>query len=153
MLPMHRLQLHQLILTCEQGGRRPTAQDFARCEIVALRQECLASYSTCSSCNVTSSLLQQTVAHELRLLGHVVEEEWVHEETGLSLDMYLPDLHLCVEVDGPSHFATNCQERLGSTLLKHRLVRNLGLHLCVVIPLPPSTPHSFSQTPSPNAPW
>ena len=56
----------------------------------------------------------------------------MHAATGLSLDMYLPHSNLVFEVDGPFHFASNCREQLGSTVLKQRLIRNLGLLLCVV---------------------
>ena len=38
----------------------------------------------------------------------------------------------------PSHYAANCRVPLGSTVLKHRLLRNLGVKLCVVrTPCPP----------------
>ncbi len=29
-----------------------------------------------------------------------MQEEWVHERSGLSVDIYLKHLHLAVEVDG-----------------------------------------------------
>lgn len=37
------------------------------------------------------------------MLGSV-QEEWVHERSGLSIDIYLKQLHLAVEVDGYANF-------------------------------------------------
>jgi len=129
MQPVHFRQLHQLLLTCTHADCSPNHID----EVVldGIRADGLKAYTEASAV-FTSSLLQQEVARDLRLLGHDVEEEWVHQGTGLSLDIYLPQLNLGIEVDGPSHYARNCHQPLGSTVLKHRLFRNLGLSLCVV---------------------
>jgi hypothetical protein len=124
MVPKHRTQLHQLIISCRQAGLRWGEE--------AVAQECLAEYTAFSRTNVTSSQLQQHVARELGRLGYNVEEECVHEGSGLSLDIYLPALSVFVEVDGPSHFVVNGRDPLGSTVLKRRLIRNLGLTLCSV---------------------
>ena len=65
------------------------------------------------------------------------QEEWVDADTGLSIDIYLPNLHLAIEVDGPSHFAEACsssgrRQPLGGTVLKRRLLRETGFRLGVV---------------------
>ena len=41
-------------------------------------------------------------------------------------------MKVAVEVDGPTHFASNSRHPLGNTVLKRRLIGGTGLRLCVV---------------------
>lgn len=58
----------------------------------------------------------------------------VSEDTslGVSLDIYLPDQGLAIEVDGPTHFCRNTKQPLGHTAFKRRLLRALGVKLLPV---------------------
>mmetsp|Transcript_41307 Transcript_41307/g.129892 ORF Transcript_41307/g.129892 Transcript_41307/m.129892 type:complete len:1079 (-) Transcript_41307:1648-4884(-) len=93
---------------------------------------------------VRSSELQRSVGAAAALLGLEVEEEVVEEDTGLSVDFFLPSLSLYIEVDGPFHYAVDLAEEevdagggggttqwlketerklpLGSTIFKQRLL-------------------------------
>ncbi|EKX55186.1 hypothetical protein GUITHDRAFT_131446 [Guillardia theta CCMP2712] len=59
---------------------------------------------------VRSSELQRSVGAAAALLGLEVEEEVVEEDTGLSVDFFLPSLSLYIEVDGPFHYAVDLAE-------------------------------------------
>jgi len=48
---------------------------------------------------------------------------------GYSIDAFLPDLNLAVEVDGPSHFARGSRVQLGHAAMKHRHLQQLGYAL------------------------
>jgi hypothetical protein len=63
-------------------------------------------------------------------MGIFYEEESASK--GLLLDLYLPDDHLAIEFDGPSHFTRNSLQPLGSTAFKRRLVRAMGVKLVTV---------------------
>ncbi|KAH9257353.1 hypothetical protein BASA81_004510 [Batrachochytrium salamandrivorans] len=45
---------------------------------------------------------------------------------GLSVDMFLPERHLAVEVDGPSHFFQDGKTATGKTRFKRRLLERAG---------------------------
>ena len=55
--------------------------------------------------------------YTLQSLGHAVVEEWVDEKSGVSIDILLPEANIAVEVDGPSHYASNGRSPLGSTVV------------------------------------
>lgn len=78
------------------------------------------------------SRLQDDVGQALRALGLDLEEEFIDLPSGYSIDVYLPGEHAAVEVDGPFHFASGSKEHLGSTLIKHRHLRQRGFHLVAV---------------------
>ncbi|KAJ1469029.1 hypothetical protein T484DRAFT_1853205 [Baffinella frigidus] len=46
----------------------------------------------------------------LRSLGHKVLEEWVEPKSGYALDVWLPDIRVAVEVDGPHHYTLASRE-------------------------------------------
>ena len=50
--------------------------------------------------------------------------------TGLaSVDFYLPEINLCVEVDGSYHFYNLSEKELMKTTLKYRLMDKAGLNV------------------------
>ena len=54
-----------------------------------------------------------------------------HIDFGLLIDVYVPDLSVAIELDGPTHFARNRPGvKLGPTVFKHCLLEDLG---CKVI--------------------
>lgn len=44
----------------------------------------------------------------------------------LSLDIAIPELHLAIEADGPTHVSRNSLEPLGPTLWKRRQLQRMG---------------------------
>lgn len=68
---------------------------------------------------------QSNVMDVLNDMGHrTISEASIG---GLSVDIWLPNLGVAVEVDGPMHFASNDHTHvLGATRLKRRLLRALG---------------------------
>ena len=65
----------------------------------------------------------------LRMLGERCIEEHIDEHAGYSMDAFLPEFNLAVEVDGPSHFARGSKVQLGHAAMKHRHLRQLGYAL------------------------
>jgi hypothetical protein len=45
---------------------------------------------------------------------------------GHVMDISLPDHGVAIEIDGPSHFATNMESPLGPTIMKRRHLRAQG---------------------------
>ena len=78
------------------------------------------------------SRLQQDVAETIRGMQLQFEEEYVHEASGYSLDIFLSDGRTSIEVDGPSHFAAGSHVPLGGTLMKRRHLQQLGFDLRVL---------------------
>lgn len=54
---------------------------------------------------VKGSVLQQDVASTLRAMGYAVEVEVLEAKSRYTLDIWLPEYRLAVEVDGPFHYA------------------------------------------------
>jgi hypothetical protein len=65
-------------------------------------------------------------------LGLEFEEEFVDDKTGYSIDMFVPAYQCAVEVDGPFHYIANGFSELGSTVMKHRHLRQCGIRLVVI---------------------
>ena len=80
----------------------------------------------------STSRLQTEVMQRVVELGLAVEEEFVDDQTGYSLDIYLPQYRCGVEVDGPFHYIANGKSQLGSTVMKHRHLRQCGFALIVI---------------------
>ena len=96
--------------------------------------------------DVSPSASQLQVSHAVRLhLGLLVEDEYRCPRSGYAIDMLVSDARpsaasagapgggrsWAVEFDGPDHFLA-CGSPKGSTLLKHRHLRQLGYALVVV---------------------
>ena len=92
---------------------------------------------------VTTSKLQKQVAKTLKNMGVHVSEEDILEDSGFVVDIRLANHKVVIEVDGPSHFlqadegakgagrgissrSESGPRMNGSTLLKHRLLTQLG---------------------------
>lgn len=75
--------------------------------------------------------LQAAVQSTVEGLGYAAESEACTH--GMSVDIWVPDLALAIEVDGPLHYAANQrQHALGPTRLKRRLLHCCGVSvLCV----------------------
>eukprot|EP00961_Rhodomonas_salina_P120974 1628227-Rhodomonas_salina.3 len=50
-------------------------------------------------------------------------EEYIDVRAGYSIDVFLPEHNLAVEVDGPFHFARGEKVQLGNAVMKHRCSR------------------------------
>jgi len=59
-------------------------------------------------------------------------EEWEEPRSRYTVDIWLPRLEIGIEVDGPYHYARGTREPLGSTLLKRRQLRDLGMRVVTV---------------------
>eukprot|EP00808_Paulinella_micropora_P016441 g7994.t1 len=56
-------------------------------------------------------------------------------QTGLFLDISMPEQKLAIEVDGPVHFSTKAdgsRQYLGTTVLKHRLLKAMGWRMLLI---------------------
>lgn len=68
------------------------------------------------------SALQRSVSNVLVEMGIAHQNEYLAENGMFSVDMALLDVpppqKVCLEVDGPYHFANNCNQPLGHTILR-----------------------------------
>lgn len=76
------------------------------------------------------SEFQSQVVHLLRGMGILCVEEWQEPLPGLFFDVWMPEKGIVLEIDGPYHFAKDTRIPLGSTVLKRRQARQIGLTLC-----------------------
>ena len=81
----------------EGGGQRKgeTRKDGSMGRMGSLR----------SRARVKPSVLQQDVASTLSAMGYVVEVEVLEAKSRYTLDIWLPEYRLAIEVDGPFHYA------------------------------------------------
>eukprot|EP00892_Ulva_mutabilis_P000253 jgi/Ulvmu1/10228/UM060_0029.1 len=76
--------------------------------------------------------LQAAVQTAVEGIGYPTQAEAC--VTGMSVDVWVPALHVALEVDGPLHFAANRpQHALGATRMKRRLLRRCGV-VAVAVP-------------------
>lgn len=97
-----------------------------------LRNKSRRAFAATSSKFQTRSEAQVQVARILRQeLRYAIEEEVVIPGLGYSVDIMIPNMDMCVEIDGPSHFVTDLWSRLdrpnGPTMLKTALLEGVGL--------------------------
>ena len=68
------------------------------------------------------SALQRSVSNILAHMGVPHQNEYLAENGMFSVDIALLDVasgrKVCLEVDGPYHFANNCHQPLGHTILR-----------------------------------
>jgi hypothetical protein len=80
-----------------------------------------------------TSKFQRDVCDALRTsLSLDCVEEWEEPRSGYTIDIWLPRLEIGIEVDGPYHYARGTRQPLGSTLLKRRQLRDLGMRVVAV---------------------
>jgi len=91
-----------------------------------------AAYERVLAAEASASRLQAEVAQYVAELGLELEEEYVDEKTGYSIDIFIAGYRCAIEVDGPFHYIANGKSQLGSTVMKHRLLRQGGMLLVVV---------------------
>ena len=118
------LQLHQYSLWCEErGGVWPPLPE-------ALRERCVEAFIA-TQLRARPSKMQLDVSASLRKLGATVQDEYICEDSGYSIDA-LVDLgdgvKIAVEVDGPNHFVGDSKTLTGATILKRRQLRHFGWH-------------------------
>mmetsp|Transcript_11772 Transcript_11772/g.22697 ORF Transcript_11772/g.22697 Transcript_11772/m.22697 type:complete len:100 (-) Transcript_11772:92-391(-) len=66
-------------------------------------------------------------------MGHELLTEHIEPTSGYSFDIWIPTQNLVVEFDGPFHYCNNTRTPLGSTVMKHRHIQQMG-YILVVIP-------------------
>ena len=118
------LQLHQYSLWCEERGEKwPLLPE-------ALRERCIEAFIA-TQLRARPSKMQLDVSASLRKLGATVQDEYICEDSGYSIDA-LVDLgdgvKIAVEVDGPNHFVGDSKTLTGATILKRRQLRHFGWH-------------------------
>ena len=136
-----RCQLHQFFLSWSLE-EKPSASSMQQAR-EAFESECRLAFVVP---DVSPSASQLQVSHAVRLhLGLLVEDEYRCPRSGYAIDMLVSDARpsaasagapgggrsWAVEFDGPDHFLA-CGSPKGSTLLKHRHLRQLGYALVVV---------------------
>ncbi len=114
-------QLHQLLMTCQLDGT-PLPPKIDTSVVSAGRR----AFQDHAEALQMVSTLQNDVAKTLKHMGYEIKEEIIDDKTGYSLDIYIPDDDVVVEVDGPTHYCHNSKQPLGRTVLKHRHLRNNG---------------------------
>ncbi len=114
-------QLHQLLMTCQLDGT-PLPPKINTSVVVAGRR----AFQDHAEALQMVSTLQNDVAKTLKHMGYDIQEEIIDDKTGYSLDIYIPDHDIVVEVDGPAHFGYNSKQPLGRTVIKHRHLTNNG---------------------------
>ena len=95
------------------------------------RQRC---FDVMAAAQTRCSGFQHEVGSELAKLLSGMEEEFVDEATGYSLDFALPASRLAVEVDGPWHYYQQLGEHVptAKTMLKKRLLTQAGWRVVTV---------------------
>lgn len=91
-----------------------------------------AAYGRVLAAEASASRLQAEVSLFVAELGLELEEEFVDEKTGYSIDIFIRGYRCAIEVDGPFHYIANGKSQLGNTVMKHRLLRQTGMRLVVV---------------------
>ena len=115
---------HTYSLWCEErGGVWPPLPE-------ALRERCVEAFIA-TQLRARPSKMQLDVSASLRKLGATVQDEYICEDSGYSIDA-LVDLgdgvKIAVEVDGPNHFVGDSKTLTGATILKRRQLRHFGWH-------------------------
>ena len=119
-------------VTPEEGDRGPSSPRTRRGGARNSEMTARVAYGRVLAAEASASRLQAEVAQHVAALGFDLEEEYVDEQTGYSVDAFISRYKLAVEVDGPFHFIANGKAQLGSTVMKHRLLRQSGMLLVVV---------------------
>jgi len=118
-------QADRWLASREGSPRLLTPESLAYAEDV-LRKRIMAA-------TVRTSKLQKDVAKVLQSMGvaHTVEHPLL--DGLVSVDIYIEASNTIVEVDGPSHYATNDpSRRLGHTVFRNRLHQVSGFNVVVV---------------------
>ena len=68
-------------------------------------------------------------------------------DTGLfQLDMYMPETKRCIEIDGPVHFYGLSKHELSKTVLKNKMLKDLGLSVTRIKHFENPTPSAAELT-------
>jgi len=133
-----RRQALQFILSCELDGLlAKSTRVYLQCHGEAPGEWARRVFETLGGRGEKEdshkpSRLQLDVSETMRDMRLEFVEEHVHASSGYSMDLLLSDQKTTIEVDGPSHYASGTRTPLGSTIMKHRHLHQLGFDLRVL---------------------
>jgi len=122
--PMNASQLYHLYLGCLLEGNC----DFTQKEISFLKS--LQSAFSSITEDMSSSVLHRQASDAVRNLKYEHVSEYNEPKTGYVVDIYIPNLGVAVEVQGPTHFLTDVET--GAMMLrppdifKQNVLRKVG---------------------------
>ena len=108
-------------------GKRSEVRMRSGAEMTALE-----AYRCVLEAEASASRLQTEVSQRVTELGFELETEFMDAKTGYSLDLFIPEYQCAVEVDGPFHYHADGKSQLGSSVMKHRHLRQRGIVLVVI---------------------
>ena len=130
-------QLFQFHLTYTNNNRLAAREKRQLIPDTVLQPAQLAwKQQTCEGTSI--SYLHERVSSALHKMGMNHEIEHLTEDGAFSVDIHMlssggsggsSSLRMAIEVDGPTHFATNTRKPLGPTLWRRRMLEARGYHV------------------------
>mmetsp|Transcript_15583 Transcript_15583/g.43601 ORF Transcript_15583/g.43601 Transcript_15583/m.43601 type:complete len:538 (+) Transcript_15583:66-1679(+) len=118
------LRIHQVAMSLDLESQTPARKRHPKAGrlMAAARHAWMSDSGDLRS--KRGSHLHREIAAAVRRLGLPALEE--SSLPGYSVDITIPSMNMVLEADGPSHFNRTTGDALGSTLLKHRLLKAMG---------------------------